>query len=85
MAVDPARVAVTTGSSGGFIMAFLALFDPGARVAIQNPGYPAYRNIFGALGLEAVDLPVDSVQRLRDHGGGGGESRRGAAISTACC
>ena len=61
VAVDPARVAVTTGSSGGFIMAFLALFDPGARVAIQNPGYPAYRNIFGALGLEAVDLPVDSA------------------------
>ncbi len=58
--VDPQRVAVTTGSSGGFIMAFLALFDAGARVAIQNPGYPAYRNIFGALGLEAVDLPVDS-------------------------
>ena len=41
-------------------MAFLALFDPGARVAIQNPGYPAYRNIFAALGVEAVDLPVDS-------------------------
>jgi aspartate/methionine/tyrosine aminotransferase len=60
VAVDPARVAATTGSSGGFVMAFLALFDPGARVAIQNPGYPAYRNIFGALGLEAVDLPVDS-------------------------
>jgi len=58
--VDPERVAVTTGSSGAFIMAFLALFDAGARVAIQNPGYPAYRNIFGALGVEAVDLPVDS-------------------------
>ncbi|MGO8737615.1 pyridoxal phosphate-dependent aminotransferase [Rhodoblastus sp.] len=60
VAVDPARVAATTGSSGGFVMAFLALFDPGARVAIQNPGYPAYRNIFGVLGLEAVDLPIDS-------------------------
>jgi aspartate/methionine/tyrosine aminotransferase len=57
--VDPQRVAVTTGSSGGFIMAFLALFDAGARVAIQNPGYPAYRNIFGALGIEAVELPAD--------------------------
>ncbi|HUO53902.1 MAG TPA: aminotransferase class I/II-fold pyridoxal phosphate-dependent enzyme [Rhodoblastus sp.] len=57
VSLDPARVAVTTGSSGGFLMAFLALFDPGARVAIQNPGYPAYRNIFGALGIEAVDLP----------------------------
>jgi aspartate/methionine/tyrosine aminotransferase len=60
VALDPQRVAVTTGSSGGFIMAFLALFDAGARVAIQNPGYPAYRNIFGALGIEAVDLPVDA-------------------------
>ncbi len=60
VAVDPARVAATTGSSGGFVIAFLALFDPGARVAIQNPGYPAYRNIFAALGVEAVDLPVDS-------------------------
>ncbi|MCI4678361.1 aminotransferase class I/II-fold pyridoxal phosphate-dependent enzyme [Rhodoblastus acidophilus] len=58
--VDPGRVAVTTGSSGGFVMAFLALFDPGARIAIQNPGYPPYRNIFRTLGLEAVDLPVDS-------------------------
>jgi aspartate/methionine/tyrosine aminotransferase len=60
VALDPQRVAVTTGSSGGFIMAFLALFDAGARVAIQNPGYPAYRNIFGALGIEAVNLPVDA-------------------------
>ena len=58
--LDPQRVAVTTGSSGGCVMAFLALFDAGARVAIQNPGYPAYRNIFGALGIEAVDLPVDA-------------------------
>jgi aspartate/methionine/tyrosine aminotransferase len=60
VSVAPERVAVTTGSSGGFIMAFLALFDAGARVAIQNPGYPAYRNIFGALGVEAVDLDVDA-------------------------
>jgi aspartate/methionine/tyrosine aminotransferase len=60
VSVDPQRVAVTTGSSGGFIMAFLALFDAGARVAIQNPGYPAYRNIFGALGIQPVDLPIDA-------------------------
>lgn len=58
--VDAEQVCVTTGSSGGFLMAFLALFDAGARVAIQNPGYPAYRNIFKALGIEAVDLNVDA-------------------------
>ena len=60
VAVDPGRVAITTGSSGGFIMAFLAMFDVGMRVAIPNPGYPAYRNIFKALGIEAVEIGVDA-------------------------
>ncbi|PPQ34587.1 Aspartate/methionine/tyrosine aminotransferase [Rhodoblastus acidophilus] len=54
--IDPERVAVTTGSSGGFIMAFLALFDAGARVAINCPSYPCYRNILGAFGVETVEL-----------------------------
>jgi aspartate/methionine/tyrosine aminotransferase len=54
--VAPERVAVTTGSSGGFIMAFLALFDVGARVAINCPAYPCYRNVLGAFGVETVDL-----------------------------
>ena len=61
--LDPARVVVTTGSSGGFILCFLALFDVGARVAIAAPGYPAYRNILQALGLEAVDLPTSRATR----------------------
>ena len=56
VAVDPSRVVVTTGSSAGFILAFLALFDVGARVAVAAPGYPAYLNIFQALGLESVSL-----------------------------
>ena len=58
--IDPQRVVITTGSSGGFIMAFLALFDISARVAIPCPGYPAYRNIFSALGVETVDIPVNA-------------------------
>ena len=62
--VDPHRIVITTGSSGGFIMAFLALFDPGARVAIPNPGYPAYRNIFSALGVETVVIPVNKENRF---------------------
>ena len=62
--VDPEQVAVTTGSSGGFIMAFLALFDAGARVAIPVPGYPAYRNIFTALGIETVELRVGKDNRF---------------------
>src|ERR1039457_7374587 len=52
LALDPARVVVTTGSSGGFILAFLALFEAGDRVALANPGYPPYRHILSALGCE---------------------------------
>jgi aspartate/methionine/tyrosine aminotransferase len=47
-------VVVTTGSSGGFVLAFLALFEPGDRVALANPGYPPYRHILSALGCEPV-------------------------------
>ncbi|MCL1871761.1 MAG: pyridoxal phosphate-dependent aminotransferase [Promicromonosporaceae bacterium] len=54
--VDPARIAVTTGSSGGFVLAFLAAFDVGDRVALARPGYPAYKNILAALGCEVVEL-----------------------------
>jgi aspartate/methionine/tyrosine aminotransferase len=52
--LDPGRVAVTTGSSGGFILAFLSLSEPGDRVALANPGYPPYRHILSALGCEPV-------------------------------
>jgi aspartate/methionine/tyrosine aminotransferase len=47
-------VVVTTGSSGGFVLAFLALFEPGERVALANPGYPPYRHILSALGCKPV-------------------------------
>ncbi|KXF77287.1 1-aminocyclopropane-1-carboxylate deaminase [Paramesorhizobium deserti] len=56
VSVDPARIAVTTGSSAAFNLAFLVYFDPGDRVAITRPGYPAYRNILRALGLEVVEI-----------------------------
>ena len=54
LGVDPGRVVVTTGSSGAFVLAFLALFEPGDRVALANPGYPPYRHILSALGCEPV-------------------------------
>ncbi|MGF1641555.1 MAG: pyridoxal phosphate-dependent aminotransferase [Rhodospirillales bacterium] len=56
--VDWRRVMVTTGSSGAFVIGFLAAFDVGDRVALASPGYPAYRNILAALGVEVVDLPT---------------------------
>ncbi len=50
------RIVVTTGSSGAFILSFLSAFDPGDRVALAAPGYPCYRNILSALGIEPVPL-----------------------------
>jgi aspartate/methionine/tyrosine aminotransferase len=58
IAVDPAEILVTTGSSAAFQLAFLAAFEPGDRVALAAPGYPAYRNILAALGLETVLIEV---------------------------
>ena len=63
--VAPERVVVTTGSSAGFVLAFLALFDKGARVAISAPGYPAYRNILAALDLEAAPVGLRAANGWR--------------------
>jgi aspartate/methionine/tyrosine aminotransferase len=52
--VDPERIVITTGSSGAFVLAFLAMFEPGDRVAVTVPGYPPYRHILKALGCEPV-------------------------------
>lgn len=62
-ALDPARVIVTTGSSAGFILAFLSLFEPGDRVALANPGYPPYRHILTALGCEPVLIETSAQSR----------------------
>src|SRR5207237_1977072 len=58
IAVEPADIVVTTGSSAAFQLAFLAAFEPGDRVALAAPGYPAYRNILTALDLEPVLIEV---------------------------
>ncbi len=63
LALDPARIVVTTGSSGGFILAFLSLFEPGDRVALANPGYPPYRHILSALGCEPVLIETSAETR----------------------
>ena len=65
LTIDPARVAVTTGSSGGFLLAFLAAFDVGDRVALARPGYPAYKNILTALGCRVVELDCGPATRYQ--------------------
>jgi aspartate/methionine/tyrosine aminotransferase len=61
--VDADRIVITTGSSGAFILAFLALFEPGDRVAVTIPGYPPYRHILTALGCEPVLIETSSETR----------------------
>ncbi|MEZ5932507.1 MAG: aminotransferase class I/II-fold pyridoxal phosphate-dependent enzyme [Alphaproteobacteria bacterium] len=56
--VDPARVAVTVGASGAFLLSFLAAFDVGDRVVVPEPAFPAYRNMLKALDVEVVPLAL---------------------------
>ena len=58
------RVMVTTGSSGAFLLAFLAGFDAGARIGVVQPGYPAYANILEALGLSPAPIEVGAETRF---------------------
>jgi aspartate/methionine/tyrosine aminotransferase len=62
-AVDAGRIVITTGSSGAFILAFLAMFEPGDRVAVTVPGYPPYRHILTALGCEPVLIETSGETR----------------------
>jgi aspartate/methionine/tyrosine aminotransferase len=63
--VGPEDVIVTTGSTGGFLLAFLACFDVGDRVGVTSPGYPCYRNILSALGCEVVEIPCGPETRFQ--------------------
>jgi aspartate/methionine/tyrosine aminotransferase len=61
--VDTERILVVAGASAGFTLAFLTLFEPGARVGVLEPGYPCYRNTLMALGMEPVAIPVGPASR----------------------
>jgi aspartate/methionine/tyrosine aminotransferase len=63
--LDPARVVVTPGSSGAFILAFTALFDSGDRVGLGDPGYPSYRQILSALGFTPVGIQTAAANRFQ--------------------
>ena len=63
--VPAARVVVTIGASGAFLLAFLAAFEPGDRVALALPGYPGYRHILSALGNRPVNLSAGAATRFQ--------------------
>ncbi|MDO5682088.1 MAG: aminotransferase class I/II-fold pyridoxal phosphate-dependent enzyme [Propionibacteriaceae bacterium] len=59
------NIAITTGSSGAFLLSFLTAFEAGARVALARPGYPAYQNILTALDLDVVELDCGPAERFQ--------------------
>jgi aspartate/methionine/tyrosine aminotransferase len=61
--VAPERVIVTTGSSAGFTLAFLMLFDHGGALGLPQPGYPCYRHIASALGLRPIAVEAGAVEQ----------------------
>tara|TARA_Y100001934_G_C12375679_1_gene789056 strand:- start:2506 stop:3678 length:1173 start_codon:yes stop_codon:yes gene_type:complete len=65
LSVDPSRIVVTTGSSGAFLLAFLAAFDPGDSVFLTTPGYPAYPNILKSVGVEPVMVETGPETRFQ--------------------
>ncbi len=67
--LDPARVVVTSGASAAFVLAFTALFDPGARVGLGAPGYPSYRQILRALSLTPVEIETRAEDRFQPRPG----------------
>ena len=65
VAVAAERIVVTTGASGAFLLAFLAAFEEGDRVALALPGYPGYRHILSALGNRPVALAAGPATRFQ--------------------
>jgi aspartate/methionine/tyrosine aminotransferase len=63
--VPAARIVVSVGASGGFLLSFLAAFDPGDRVAMALPGYPGYRHIMSALGIDPVAIETGPATRFQ--------------------
>jgi aspartate/methionine/tyrosine aminotransferase len=60
--IPASQVVLTTGSSGGFVLAFLTSFEVGDAVALPRPGYSAYRNLLKALQCEVIDIPAGAAQ-----------------------
>ncbi len=63
--IEPGRIAVTTGASGAFPLAFLSAFEPGDHVALAAPYYPPYVNILTAFGMKPIILETNAETRFQ--------------------
>jgi len=63
VSLGPERVIVTSGSSAGFVLAFLTVLDVGDTLLLPSPGYPCYRHILKALGANPVLMETGPATR----------------------
>jgi len=59
--VDPGRIIVTPGGSGGLQLVLAGLLDPGDGVLVTDPGYPCNRQLVSVVGGEAIAVPVSAA------------------------
>lgn len=87
--IAPERIVVTTGSSAGFALAFLMLFDTGDALGLPQPGYPCYRHIASALGLRPVAVEAGPAEQwmptpraLEEAGANAGDGLDGMIVAS---
>jgi GntR family transcriptional regulator/MocR family aminotransferase len=56
----PEQILITQGVASSLGLIAVALLRPGDRVGVEEPGYPAARAVFTALGARLVPCPVDA-------------------------
>src|SRR5690242_6620849 len=63
--VDPARVVVTSGASGGLLTVAALYVDAGDEVLVPDPGYPGYRHFVRAFEGRAQALAVSAADNFQ--------------------
>ena len=74
--ISPSRIALTVGTSGAFLVAYLILLNNGDKLALTDPSYPCYKNFSYLLDIEPVFIPIDkstnyqlTVNKLKNYKG----------------
>jgi aspartate/methionine/tyrosine aminotransferase len=57
--ISPSRIAITIGTSGAFLVAYLILLNSGERIALTDPSYPCYKNFSYMLDIDPILIPID--------------------------
>jgi aspartate/methionine/tyrosine aminotransferase len=59
--VDPERIAITAGASGGLLTVTALYVEAGDEILVPDPGYPGYRHFVRAFEGKAKTLPVSAA------------------------